>query len=138
MLLGVVTQFPNESHGVQGAGGLLPPALPTARGNSRSNPAVPTSSSNDLAGSRSRHFHSIKSFIKSSVGSISGVGRYLYGRGADGTSLDSSSHKVRRSPAHGPRKEVLPDEFRALRESIGLSQADAADKVWYSAKTIHR
>ena len=40
------------------------------------------------------------------------------------------------SPAHSPRKEVLPDEFRALRESIGLSQADAADKVGYRAKTI--
>ncbi len=42
------------------------------------------------------------------------------------------------SPERRPRKEISPGEFRALRESIGLSQADAADKVGYSAKTIHR
>lgn len=42
------------------------------------------------------------------------------------------------SPQRSPRKEITPAEFKALRESIGLSQADAADRVGYCSKTIHR
>lgn len=41
------------------------------------------------------------------------------------------------SPSSVPR-DVSADEFRALRESMGLSQADVADRVGYSPKTIYR
>jgi len=35
-------------------------------------------------------------------------------------------------------RDVTSDEFRALRESMGLSQAEVAERVGYSPKTIHR